>query len=238
MTRLTEALERARMMPSTVAPLDVEPPAKTGDDVLRIWHFDDDHPEVDQLTPPVLPSRPVEKQPDLRSVGLQFSADAVNKLVIGEGADHGVVEQYRRLAAVLHHAQTQRRARSVMIPSAVAAEGKTLTATNLALTLSHSFERRVLLIDADLRRPSVHEVFRLPNDHGLVDNLSRAAAGRATQVVHQPVIVGQPEDLVHAGPPQVGIDEQYAPFERVAEREGQVCRGQGFAFGRDCARDH
>ena len=33
------------------------------------------------------------------------------------------------------------------------AEGKTLTAANLALTLSESYKRRVLLIDADLRRP-------------------------------------------------------------------------------------
>ena len=41
-----------------------------------------------------------------------------------------------------------------MVTSAVAAEGKTLTATNLALTLSHSYQRRVLLVDADLRRPA------------------------------------------------------------------------------------
>ena len=42
-------------------------------------------------------------------------------------------------------------------------EGKTLTATNLALTLSESYKRQVLLIDADLRRPSVHEMFQVPN---------------------------------------------------------------------------
>ena len=111
----------------------------------------------------------------------------MDKIVVGDQADAGLVEQYRRLAAVLHHAQTQRGVRSVMIGSAVAAEGKTLTATNLALTLSHSFDRRVLLIDADLRRPSVHEMFGLPNDHGLVDNLRyptaagcRSAPCRAT----------------------------------------------------------
>jgi capsular exopolysaccharide synthesis family protein len=79
---------------------------------------------------------------------------------------------------VLHHAQAQRGVRSVMVASAVPAEGKTLTATNLALTLSHSFDRRVLLLDADLRRPSVHEMFGLPNDHGLVDNLRFPNSGR------------------------------------------------------------
>ena len=44
-----------------------------------------------------------------------------------------------------------------MVTSAVPGDGKTLTATNLALTLSESYRRRVLLIDADLRRPSLHD---------------------------------------------------------------------------------
>jgi capsular exopolysaccharide synthesis family protein len=88
------------------------------------------------------------------------------------------VEQYRRIAAALHHANAQRGVRSVMVGSAVAAEGKTLSATNIALTLSHSFDRRVLLIDADLRRPSLHDMFGLPNDHGLVDSLRVPTGGR------------------------------------------------------------
>jgi len=88
------------------------------------------------------------------------------------------VEQYRRVGAVLHHAQLQRGVRSVMVASAVAAEGKTLTATNVALTLSHSFDRRVLLIDADLRRPNVHEMFGLPNEHGLIESLQYPNGGR------------------------------------------------------------
>jgi len=43
--------------------------------------------------------------------------------------------------------------------------------TNLALTLSQSYRKRVLLIDADLRRPSLHEVFRLPKTIGLSEAL-------------------------------------------------------------------
>jgi receptor protein-tyrosine kinase len=58
-----------------------------------------------------------------------------------------------------------------MVASAVQAEGKTTTAANLALTLSHSHQRRVLLIDADLRRPSIHTMFQLSNDEGLSDTL-------------------------------------------------------------------
>jgi capsular exopolysaccharide synthesis family protein len=58
-----------------------------------------------------------------------------------------------------------------MVTSAMPREGKTLTVTNLALTLSESYRKRVLLIDADLRRPSLHEVFRLPKTIGLSEAL-------------------------------------------------------------------
>jgi protein-tyrosine kinase len=101
----------------------------------------------------------------------RFGTKAIGKIVVGPGADHGLMEQYRRLGAALHHHQLQTGARTMMVTSAVASEGKTLTATNLALTLSHSYQRRVLLIDADLRRPSVHELLHLPNSVGLGDSL-------------------------------------------------------------------
>ena len=105
------------------------------------------------------------------------------KLVLGDHVDHGLVEQYRHLAAVLHHAQKKTGARSVMITSAVASEGKTLTATNLALTLSHSYQRRVLLVDADLRRPRMREMFALPEADGLTDSLGSPRDGKLP--VHQ-----------------------------------------------------
>ena len=78
-------------------------------------------------------------------------------------ADPASREQYRRLAATLHHAQAEHGLKVVMVASAVPGEGKTLTATNLALTLSESYQRRVLLIDADLRRPSLHDDVQVPN---------------------------------------------------------------------------
>jgi capsular exopolysaccharide synthesis family protein len=92
-------------------------------------------------------------------------------------------EQYRRLAAVLHDAQTNSGLSVVMIASAVSGEGKTLTASNLALTLSESYHKRVLLIDADLRKPTLHQVFRINSALGLSTGL---AGGRdAKLTVHQ-----------------------------------------------------
>jgi len=72
-------------------------------------------------------------------------------------ADPSLVEQFKRLAAALLHAERDRQSRVIMVTSAVPGEGKTLTALNLALVLAHSYRRRVLLIDADLRRPRLSE---------------------------------------------------------------------------------
>jgi capsular exopolysaccharide synthesis family protein len=93
--------------------------------------------------------------------------------VTGHGATLVSVEQYRRLAAALHDVQVERGVKTVMVTSALPGEGKTLTVANLALTLSDSYARRVLLIDADLRRPSLHQVFGASNDPGLSDVLTR-----------------------------------------------------------------
>jgi Mrp family chromosome partitioning ATPase len=93
------------------------------------------------------------------------------KVVIDQNMNAASREQYRRLAAVLHDAQGTSGLQVVMVASAVAGEGKTLTASNLALTFSESYQKRVLLIDGDLRRPTLHSVFRLDTAHGLADGL-------------------------------------------------------------------
>jgi capsular exopolysaccharide synthesis family protein len=80
-------------------------------------------------------------------------------------------EQYRALGALLLDAQAQAGTHVVMVASAVAAEGKTLTACNLALTLSESYQKRVLIIDGDLRRPMLHEMFGLAAASGLSEGL-------------------------------------------------------------------
>jgi capsular exopolysaccharide synthesis family protein len=67
--------------------------------------------------------------------------------------------------------QTQGGLKLLMVTSALPSEGKTLTCVNLALTLSDSFRRRVLLIDGDLRKPSLHQAFGISNTTGLSKEL-------------------------------------------------------------------
>ena len=120
------------------------------------------------------PRRVVDAAPEEPPAPLMETVDRrlTGKLVADESMPPGCREQYRRLAAVLHHSQAASGMKVVMIASAVAGEGKTLTATNLALTFSESYRRRVLLIDGDLRRPSVHVVFGIQSVPGLSDGLA------------------------------------------------------------------
>ncbi|HUE86401.1 MAG TPA: CpsD/CapB family tyrosine-protein kinase [Vicinamibacterales bacterium] len=101
----------------------------------------------------------------------RLHASLTEKVVVDARMSPVSREQYRRLAAVLHDAQGHSDLRVVMVASALPGEGKTLTAANLALTLSESYRRRVLLIDADLRKPALHQLFRLNTAGGLIDGL-------------------------------------------------------------------
>jgi protein-tyrosine kinase len=97
--------------------------------------------------------------------------ELVGKIVGTDGFSGAAQEQYRKLAAILHHAQTERGIKVIMTSSALPGEGKSLTAVNLALTLSESYHRRVLLVDADLRRPTVQRIFGIPPISGLNEGL-------------------------------------------------------------------
>jgi capsular exopolysaccharide synthesis family protein len=102
-----------------------------------------------------------------------------DKLVVSDASPLSI-EQYRRLAAILHHTQNERGIKIVMVASALPDEGKTLTASNLALTLSESYRRTVLLVDADLRRPNLHDIFDVANGSGLNDGLTSRTERKLT----------------------------------------------------------
>jgi capsular exopolysaccharide synthesis family protein len=121
------------------------------------------------------PGGPAGPGPDAQlAVFTEYNKKLVERLVVPNGAPHMMIEEYRKLAAALHHAQLAHGTKVIMVTSASPGEGKTLTASNLALTLSQSYQRHVLLIDADLRKPTVHEVFAVENAAGLIDALREA----------------------------------------------------------------
>lgn len=75
-------------------------------------------------------------------------------------------EAYRSLAANLQFAYADRQLQTIGITSAAQGEGKSTTIANLAIALAQS-GRRVIVVDADLRRPGQHSLFGVSRDEGL-----------------------------------------------------------------------
>lgn len=78
-------------------------------------------------------------------------------------------EKFRLLRARLRHVRDQQQLARVVITSAVPDEGKTLVSMNLAISLSKHSAEKVLLLEGDLRKPTLAEHFGIPGSGGLDD---------------------------------------------------------------------
>jgi protein-tyrosine kinase len=96
--------------------------------------------------------------------------------IITDHEDNLVHEEYKILRTHILQRTLAEQKNTLMVTGALPGEGKTLTAINLAISLSHEVHKTVLLVDADMRSPSVHNYFGFPKGPGLVDYL----AGEAT----------------------------------------------------------
>ncbi len=84
-------------------------------------------------------------------------------------------EEYRQVRTSLQYVDTQDRAKVIVVTSSVPSEGKSVTAANLALAIARSGQR-VVLVDADLRKPMVGTLFGLEQSVGFSDVLRGHAA--------------------------------------------------------------
>ena len=180
MGRIDEALRRVGQLPRTDAPSGGATATAITEPFVSPWAFRDgsEAPKPPSLPsePPSVPSNPLAAALDAPAGQTphsfaRFSDRWLPRLVIASAANRLLVEEFRQLAATLHQAQSGNGLRIVMITSAEPNEGKSTTALNLSLTLSESYKRRVLLLDADLRRPSLHEITQVPNATGLGETL-------------------------------------------------------------------
>ena len=88
-------------------------------------------------------------------------------------ADSGTaVEQFRSLRSSLYQIRDQIPLKTIVISSGLPGEGKTFVAANLAISLARNNERPILLVDADLRRPSIHKLLGASSSTGLNQYLS------------------------------------------------------------------
>jgi len=108
----------------------------------------------------------------------------------------GVAEAYRTARTNIEFASIDAPIRSLLVTSSIPGEGKTITASNLAVVFAQA-GRRVLLVDADLRKPGIHVVFDLPNAHGLTtllrsDEVSLDAIAHSTEQANLRVVTTGP----------------------------------------------
>lgn len=81
-----------------------------------------------------------------------------------------MAEEYRKLKeALVKMTKRDRFDNLIAVTSAIAGEGKSMTAVNLAASLAGEYDHTVLLVDADLRRPTVHKYLGLGSGKGLSD---------------------------------------------------------------------
>jgi capsular exopolysaccharide synthesis family protein len=126
------------------------------------------------------------------------SAGARLPVVIFDAPHSVMAESFRHVRTKLQHTASLDTTRSIMVTSPSPGDGKTTIACNLAAGLALN-GRRILLVDANFRRPEVHRIFGLPNEQGFSDVLNAVAAFdevlQETQVPNLAVMSAGPKPM-------------------------------------------
>lgn len=124
------------------------------------------------------------------------SAGSPLPLVIAHAPHSMLAEQYRQVRSRLQQAAQLESTRSILVTSPSPGDGKSTVATNLAIGLALN-GRRILLVDANFRRPELHNIFGIANDGGFASVLassdSFASAVQATQIPNLDVMSSGPK---------------------------------------------
>jgi len=157
---INKALEKAKSLRhQTVKP----PSAPSQEPPKMAW------PELDEVTG--FAETPGEiHYTYTRKVAVEMNSLRQYRLIVG-GSDEALGEAYKLLRThVLHRTKREGR-NTLMVTSPLPNEGKTLTTINLAIAICQKVGQTVLLVDGDLRNPSIHRYLDLPSGPGLVDYL-------------------------------------------------------------------
>jgi protein-tyrosine kinase len=105
-----------------------------------------------------------------RKVAVEMDSLRRYRLTVN-GSDQALGEAYKLLRTHILHRTKREGRNTLMVTSPLPNEGKTLTTINLAIAISQKIGQTVLLVDGDLRNPSIHRYLDLPLGPGLVDYL-------------------------------------------------------------------
>ena len=138
----------------------------------------------------------IEKRYQLTVLGAIFETKKNENIenIIEVDSQSPVAESYRMIRSSLLLSSADHPPRTILITSMKAQEGKTSTSINLARTMAQ-MSGKVLIIDADMRKPSVHSLLDVPNNTGLSSYLSGNADEK---IIHQ--LAGKNLHVIPSGP--------------------------------------
>jgi protein-tyrosine kinase len=179
MSRIHEALKRAEQERESASPAgtttvqipvspDVLSPAGEGAtlEAIPVVTGPNRHESGDQVSLQLLaqqcPQRP-------------WKMDSERLVFCGSHSNNSGSEEFRTLRTRLYQIRQKNTLHTILVSSALPGEGKTVVSANLAQVFVRQHGRRVLLIDADLRRPQMHELLGTTLEPGLTNHLKGEA---------------------------------------------------------------
>jgi protein-tyrosine kinase len=193
MSRIHEALKKAELERATVQP--DAPTTPLAEYPLPVQHDGEESESRDVWAQPIVAGPFLEDHilrfDDLKAhcAHPQWHPDANANIFFNSDAGGHGAEQFRTLRSRLYQLRATQPLRKLLITSSIPGEGKTFVATNLSQAIVRQPDRRVLVIDCDLRRPHLHISMGAPLVPGLTDYL-RGEANEMAVIQH-----GQDTDL-------------------------------------------
>jgi capsular exopolysaccharide synthesis family protein len=158
-------------------------------------------------------------------VKLDRSPDGVDGRIVSytDRASH-IAEEYKVLRTNIYYLSPDKSMKTILITSSQAQEGKTITACNLAITLSMDAEKKVLLVDGDFRRPGVHGMLGISGKVGFynvldgesdIENFSSKPALGKLYVMPAGTVKANPSEILISTRIKEVIDKMKAKFDYV-----------------------
>jgi capsular exopolysaccharide synthesis family protein len=120
--------------------------------------------------------------PTLGTIGKIGGRGLPNKLMAVRAPGSPIAEAYRMVRTNLEFAELDETIRTLLVTSATSNEGKSTTTANLAATIAQT-GKRVVMVDLDLRNPTLHEIFGLSNHRGITTALLQHKEGSLNEVM-------------------------------------------------------